>query len=100
MQGDQVRATITASDAGLASLDRQLPELRRSLEERGFADIRLSVRAQEHAGTAASVASSATDDARSFSRNRSDQQGQRATQYDTGDRAGSQRRRRDAEEQA
>lgn len=99
VQGDQVRATITASDAGLASLDRQLPELRRSLEERGFSDVRLAVRAQQHAGSAASVASSATDDARSFTRERPHQQAQRSTQHDSGERAGSQRRRRDPEEE-
>ena len=100
VQGSQVRATITATEIGIASLDRQLPELRRSLEERGFSDIRLAVRAQEHAGAAAPAASSGSDDARSFARHKPDSPAQRSTQHDTGDRAGSQRRRRDPEENA
>jgi flagellar hook-length control protein FliK len=100
VQGSQVRATITASDVSLASLDRQLPELRRSLEERGFSDVRLAVRAQDHVGTIAANASSNADDAQSFARNRPDQQSQRSTQQqDTGDRAGSQRRRRHTEDE-
>lgn len=100
VQGSQVRATITASDIGLASLDRQLPELRRSLEERGFSDIRLAVRAQDHVGTVATNASPTADDTQSFTRNRSDQQAQGSTQQqDTGDRAGSQRRRRQKEDE-
>ena len=99
VQGSQVRATITASEFGAANLDRQLPELRRSLEDRGFSDIRLSVRTQEHAGAAAAGSSRSTDDAPSFNRDRQDSQEQRPLQrQDTGDRAGQQRRRRDQEE--
>jgi hypothetical protein len=44
VRGDVVHATILAEGAAAVQLERELPALRRSLAERGFAEAQLTVR--------------------------------------------------------
>jgi hypothetical protein len=82
VQGTQVKATITASDGNVTVIDRQLPDLRRSLEDKGFADVRLAVHSSDHDAPAllSSAGSGMSDDPRAGlpapARGRSDSQQQ------------------------
>lgn len=62
VRGDSVRATVFADEGKASSLAAHLPELRRALEEHGFADARVTIQAEAAVDRSSPIAAAAVSD--------------------------------------
>jgi hypothetical protein len=91
VQGAQVKATITATDGNVTVIDRQLSDLHRSLEDKGFTDVRVAVHSSDHdaglavsAGASGGMSDNAGTGAPTTTRSQSDGRQQQSQQRQSG----------------
>jgi hypothetical protein len=86
-----VKATITATDGNVTVIDRQLSDLHRSLEDKGFTDVRVAVHSSDHdaglavsAGASGGMTDNAGTGAPTTSRSQPDGRQQQSQQHQSG----------------